>query len=128
MAGAGLTPILLIQPPGMLDREAYTSLAEQLLQSSADAVIGYSDYLVLGLVIELLRRGVAIPNRMGLAGFDNIDIGQGFSIGVTTYEFPSTAVAFEAVRLLQRRRTEPTSPPLHVSVPGRLIVRNSTVA
>ena len=123
----GLAPILLTQSAPSLPRETYLALAEQLREQGADAVIGYSDYLTLGLVIELLRGGVAIPGQMALAGFDNIDIGQGFSVGITTYECPSDAIAVEALRLLQRRRAEPDAPPLQVSVPGRLIVRNSTV-
>jgi LacI family transcriptional regulator len=126
MAGAGLAPTLLTQATPELTRETYLALADQLDNAQADAVIGYCDYLSLGLVIELLRRGVAIPGRIALAGFDNIDIGQGFSVGLTTYECPSDAIAVEARRLVQRRRATPDAPPLHVSVPGKLIVRNST--
>lgn len=127
LAGAGLSPILLSQPTHPLTRETYLSLADQLRDLNADAVIGYCDYLTLGLVIELLRRGVAIPGEMALAGFDNVDLGQGFSVSITTYEAPSDAIAAEALRLLQRRRDDPNAVPLQVSVPGRLLVRNSTL-
>ena len=49
-----------------------------------------------------------------------------FTIGVTTYAYPSEGVAEQAVRLMRERLRDPDRPPIKVVVPGRLIVREST--
>lgn len=105
---------------------AYSRLADQLLAARCDGVICYQDYTAIGLILELLARGLRVPKDVAVAGFDDLPIGNQFAIGVTTYAFPAERVAREALALLRRRQAQPAAAPVRVVVPGELIVREST--
>jgi LacI family transcriptional regulator len=76
--------------------------------------------------MELLTRGKSVPKDVAVVGFDDLPVGSAFTIGVTTYAFPSEGVAEQAVRLIRERLRDPGRPPIKVVVPGKLIVREST--
>ncbi len=123
--GAG--PPLVLELPGS-DRpgDAYAELASRLADHRADAVVCYQDYTALGLILELLNRGVRVPADVAVTGFDDLPIGQAYSIGVTTYAFSAETVAIHAIRLLRARAAGDLGPPVKVLVPGTLIVRGSS--
>ena len=81
----------------------------------------------LGLILELLNRGIRVPADIAITGFDDLPIGKAYSIGVTTYAFSSEAVARHATRLLRARLRAMPGPPVKVLIPGELIVRESSV-
>ncbi|WP_280156255.1 LacI family DNA-binding transcriptional regulator [Piscinibacter sp. XHJ-5] len=39
-----------------------------------DAVVGYNDMIAIGFMRELQRRGVHVPDEVGVAGFDNVPL------------------------------------------------------
>jgi LacI family transcriptional regulator len=119
-------PIVLYQSEKLASRDAYAQIADQLRKLSVDGVICYQDYTAMGLIVELLARGLSVPDDVAVTGFDDLPIGNSFTIGVTTYAYPSDGIAEQAVRLMRDRLANPTRPPLKVIVPGRLIVRQST--
>lgn len=123
---AGFAPIVARQPDGATPRQAYTAVADQLLAAKADAAICYHDHAAAGVVMELLRRGVPVPDKVAVAGFYNMPIGESFSIGLTTYSFPAAAVAERAADLMRWRIANPGAAPVKLVVPGELIVRDST--
>jgi LacI family transcriptional regulator len=125
-AGAAAVPFVLEQPADLPTKEAYARLTDRLLKHRANGVVCYQDYTAIGIILELLRRGLGVPRDLAVAGFDNLPIGDTFSIGVTTYAFPSEGVAAQALRVMEQRIKEPDAPPVKVIVPGRLIVRDST--
>lgn len=120
------TPLIIQQPEGLYSRETYALIADQVLDAKADGVICYQDYTAIGLTIELYRRGVVVPNQIAIAGFENLPIGNTFSIGITTYDYPSEALARHAIRLMRARLVEPNLPIARVVLASSLIVRDST--
>lgn len=120
------TPIVLHQSDDLPTREAYARLADEVRNREIDGVICYVDYTALGLIVELLARGLSIPKDVAVVGFDDLPIGNLFTIGVTTYAYPSEGLAEHAVRLMRERLGDPNRPPIKVVVPGRLIIRGST--
>ena len=92
---------MLEQPSGLASKESYAELADQILAHGADGVVCYQDYTALGLILELLNRGVRVPADVAITGFDNLPIGKAYSIGVTTYAFSSESVAHQATRLIR---------------------------
>ncbi|VTU02573.1 Transcriptional regulators-like protein OS=Pirellula staleyi (strain ATCC 27377 / DSM 6068 / ICPB 4128) GN=Psta_4678 PE=4 SV=1: Peripla_BP_3 [Gemmataceae bacterium] len=126
VVGTGLPPLVVHQPEGATPRQAYTAVADQLVAAGADAAICYHDHAAVGVVMELLRRGVPVPTGVAVAGFYNMPIGESFSIGLTTYAFPAATVAERAVDLMRLRLANPAAPPVKLVVPGALVVRDST--
>jgi LacI family transcriptional regulator len=125
-AGRDTAALVLEQPSGLATKESYAELADRVLAQALDGVVCYQDYTALGLILELLNRGVRVPADVAITGFDNLPIGKAYSIGVTTYAFASESVARQAARLIRSRVAGDTSPPVKVLVPGELIVRESS--
>src|SRR5262249_7098427 len=120
--------LVLQQPAGLASKDSYAELADQIVAQAADGVVCYQDYTALGLILELLNRGVRVPADVAITGFDNLPIGKAYSIGVTTYAFSSETVARQATRLIRARSVGDTGPPVKVLIPGVLIVRESSRA
>jgi LacI family transcriptional regulator len=62
---------------------------------------------------------------VAVVGFEDLPIGDTFSIGLTTYGADFEAIARRALRVMASRIEAPDSPPARVAVPGRMIVRES---
>ncbi|QDU29760.1 HTH-type transcriptional regulator DegA [Anatilimnocola aggregata] len=104
----------------------YTELANRLIEWQADGVICYHEYAAVGIIMELLRRGRAVPADTAVAAFYNLGLGESYSIGITAYSYPAKTVAARALDIMRWRLKAPDAPPLKVVVPGELIVRNSS--
>jgi LacI family transcriptional regulator len=119
-------PIVLHQSHDLPSRDAYARLADQVHKLDVDGVICYQDYTAMGLILELITRGLSVPESVAVVGFDDLPIGKSFTIGVTSYAYPAEGMAEQAVRLMRERLKDPARPPIKVVVPGRLIVRASS--
>ncbi len=126
--GASELPHVIWQNPGISSKKAYSILADQIVSLKADGVICYQDYTAIGLILELLSRGLSVPKDVAIVGFDDLPIGNMFAIGVTTYAFPSEEVARQAIWLMRERRKIGVPQPVRLVVPGNLIVRDSSVS
>jgi len=124
--GPELKPFVLYQSTDLPSRDAYAQLADQVRKLKIDGVVCYQDYTAMGLIMELLARGLRVPDDVAVVGSDDLPIGDLFAIGITTYAYPSEGMAEQAVRLMRERKKDPTRAPLKVVVPGRFIVREST--
>jgi LacI family transcriptional regulator len=125
--GGGELPECVIRlPDEMPTAAASRHLADRVQRERIDGVVCYHDYAALGLIVELLTRGVRVPADVAVVGFGDVAAGGLFPPGLTTYRFPAERVAAEAVRLMRARVKEPDRPPVRVIVPGRLVVRGST--
>jgi LacI family transcriptional regulator len=125
-AGPDLAPVVL-ELTDEIGQEPYSWLADQLREHGCDGVLCYQDYTALGLILELLMRGVVVPRDVAVVGCDDLPVGRDFSLGITTYAYPAEEIARQALRVMRERVRRPDAPPVRVVVPGRLVVRNSTV-
>jgi LacI family transcriptional regulator len=124
---AGWGPVVLEQSADPSDKQTYRDLADRLLALGAEGVVCYEDYTAMGLILELLTRGVRVPADLAVVGFDNLPIGQSFTIGVTTYALALEDIAQQAFQVMRARIAHPGQRPIKLLVPGALIVRESTV-
>jgi LacI family transcriptional regulator len=119
-------PHVLHYPEDPSSKRAYRHLCDLILEKGIDGVVCYHDRIAIGLAIELMTRGRRVPDDVALTGFDDQTIGQEFTLGITSYAYPSLAITEEAIAVMRRRINQPTAPPIKVVVPSRLIIRESS--
>jgi LacI family transcriptional regulator len=121
-------PHVLDYPEDPSSKRAYRHLCDLILEKGIDGVVCYHDRIAIGLAIELLTRGRRVPDDVALTGFDDQTIGQEFTLGITSYAYPTIEIAEEAIAVMRRRIERPNASPIKVVVPSRLIVRESSTA
>jgi LacI family transcriptional regulator len=117
-----------------LIREGFSTAAEgyrgamELLQSAErpTGLFCFNDSMAMGAYEAVKQLGLAIPHDVAIVGFDNHELIAGqLSPPLTTMELPHYAMGQWAVKyLLQHADTVPT-PPVHHTIPCRLIERLS---
>ncbi|VTR99787.1 family transcriptional regulator : Transcriptional regulators-like protein OS=Pirellula staleyi (strain ATCC 27377 / DSM 6068 / ICPB 4128) GN=Psta_4678 PE=4 SV=1: GntR: Peripla_BP_3 [Gemmata massiliana] len=125
--GDGYSPRVVRVPEHLDAREAYPWIADELVRIGVDGVICYQDYVAVGVMLELFRRGLNVPRDVAVVGCDDLPIGQSFALGVSSYSYPSEAIARTALRVIANRIAHPNDPLAKVMLAGRLVVRDSTV-
>ncbi len=125
---AGLVPQVVRVPEHLDSREAQSWVADELVRRKADGALCYQDYVAVGVILELFRRGLNVPRDVAVVGCDDLPLGQSFALGVTSYSYPGEAIARTALRVMTNRVNNPNDPPAKVVLPGRLVVRDSTAA
>jgi LacI family transcriptional regulator len=108
-----------------LDRLVYSGLAERVIASGADGVVCHHDVVAMALILELLARRIRVPDDVAVVGFEDLPIGETFSIGLTSYGSDFEAIARRSLQVMAARISAPDAPPARVSIPGQLIVRES---
>ncbi|WEG09535.1 LacI family DNA-binding transcriptional regulator [Microbacterium horticulturae] len=91
-----------------------------------DAFFCFTDTLAIGVLSELWRRGIHIPHDVSVAGFDDVADGEFAVPPLTTVSFDKRAFADEALELLAGRIADRGSPARAVTVPYRIVQREST--
>lgn len=112
--------------------------ADLAVAARATAVIAHNDLIALGVLNRLRTRGIDVPERMSVVGFDDIPAATQVSPTLTTIATPLAQVARTAVDMLLEpalpatgdaadedgRRTDPRDRSL--LLPVSLVVRGST--
>jgi LacI family transcriptional regulator len=101
--------------------EAARRLAAEGL-SGIDVVMAANDLIAVGALRALREAGVAMPDDVSLTGFDDIGLAVNVTPRLTTVALPLAYAGAEAIRLALG---EP-GVVAHVTVEGRLVVRDST--
>lgn len=102
--------------------------ADAALVSGASAMVAHNDLLAIGVLRRLNERGVAVPGRISVVGYDNI-FGADLCVpGLTTLAQPDEESGRAAVELLLRNGSlSPAHPaPQQVVLPAHLVIRDST--
>lgn len=89
------------------------------------AIICSNDYMALALMDELMLRGYKIPEDVLITGIDDIDAASLHIPSLTTCRIPTERLAETCMETLERI-TAGEEVDFYVSVPGQLILREST--
>ncbi len=117
--------------------EANTGATERSRHEIVDSLLGanprptalfaVNDYYALSLISALRARGVAVPDGIAVAGFDDLERWIPGDAFVTTIRQPFERMGIEAVRLLEHRlRTRGDGNYQTVILEASLVVRGST--
>lgn len=102
------------------------------------AIFCFNDLMAIGALKLMQQRGIAVPDQIALAGFDNISYSAYTTPALTTFDQPKRQIGSEAARILldliQREpggnghepRGNGNEPPPTQLIRGQLLVREST--
>lgn len=117
-----------------LEREALFTLANgsralsDLVAQHPDveAIFFANDILAAGGLLECARRGWPVPERLGIAGFDDVDLASQMVPTLTTVRIPRYEIGATAARLILQRLAGEEIEPRALDLGFELVVRNST--
>jgi DNA-binding LacI/PurR family transcriptional regulator len=89
------------------------------------AVFAFNDQVAIGALHALRTLGVRVPDDVAVVGFDGIALGAFTSPELTTIEQPRFEVGQRAVELVFEMLDGAPSSPTQVTLPVRLVVRES---
>jgi DNA-binding LacI/PurR family transcriptional regulator len=92
------------------------------------AVFVMADRLAIGVVHELLSRGIRVPDELAVVGYDDIHYSAFLEVPLTTVALPKIEIGQMAAEILFDRMTSgaPKAPWRQVLLPPRLVIRAST--
>lgn len=110
------------------DYENGRKLVEELIASgvSYDGIFAICDYVLQGSLTELAEKGVQIPERVKVCGFDDLYTAQLAGRKLTTIHQDTNIVADSTVKLLLQMINGEKPEQLEITVPVKLIRRSTT--
>jgi len=129
-AAAGAAGIELVEIGNVAPTlDGGAAAADPLIATAATAAVAYNDLVALGVLSRLRARGIEVPARISLAGFDDIPTTDLVTPALTTVAGVKTQLGRAGIdllmALLQGHRPPDTARRV---LPAQLIVRASTTA
>jgi len=99
LAESGLEPVAIVS--GDFTRDGGYAAADELLDRhvDADCVFAVNDVMAVGAMSALRARGIDVPGRLGVAGFDDIQTLRDVWPGLTTVRLPLEQMGRRALEL-----------------------------
>ena len=86
-----------------------------------------NDATAVGALETIRARGLAVPEDVALAGFDDLEFAAHLDPPLTTVRQGVREQGAEAVRVLLELIADRDGPPRRVTLPTELVIRESTV-
>lgn len=88
-------------------------------------VFAANDEMAAGIIAGAAAQGVAVPQELGVVGFDDTRLAQMIKPPLTTVRVPMSKMGASAIELLCQRIADPDRPPTKVALPAELVIRES---
>jgi LacI family gluconate utilization system Gnt-I transcriptional repressor len=123
--GRAPNPDIVLEMPGGIaaGAEAIVKLADA--DPALDAAFFAGDVLAIGAVFECQRRGWAVPERIAVASFDDVDILCNISPSVTSVRIPRYDIGRRSAEILLDRVRGVSRDPVCVDLKFEIIARES---
>jgi LacI family transcriptional regulator len=107
-------------------RDGGAAAAAQLLDADPGltVLVAQNDAMAIGALSVARQRGIAVPERLSVMGFDDMPIARDVTPALTTVRLPLVEMGVRALTLALG--THPTGEPLVETAEATLIVRDST--
>ncbi|MGM1018856.1 MAG: LacI family DNA-binding transcriptional regulator [Actinomycetota bacterium] len=93
-----------------------------------DAIFAANDMVALGVLTQLMRHGIRVPDEIALVGFDDVAQAHQSVVPLTSVRQPGYEIGRAAGTALLQQLADPGAPPPATTpFPAELIVRESTV-
>ncbi len=93
-----------------------------------DAIVCANDLTAAQLMRSLAGRRIVVPQRVRVAGFDDVQHASRLPVPLTTMRLPCRELGLVAVRTMLERIREPGVPARQILLDAQLVVRRSTAA
>jgi LacI family transcriptional regulator len=119
--------ILTANPTVAAGRRAGEELAELPPEQRPTGVFCANDLLALGLLQEMTRRGLRVPDEVAIVGYDDIDFAAAAAVPLSSVRQPRAQLGRTAAELLLEEANEPDHHEhRHVVFKPELVAREST--
>ena len=114
---------------GQIDYDSGVSMAKSLIASGlpVTATVAAADILAIGAIKGFFEAGLQIPKDISIIGFDDLEISQYLTPGLTTIKQEIALKGQKAVELLLKHIDEPTLTKQEEILPLQLIERGSVL-
>lgn len=112
---------------GQIDYNSGIDLAEKLINSGlpTTGIVAAADILAIGAMKGLYELGKKVPDDYSVVGFDDVEISQYMTPGLTTIRQQIFLKGQKAVELLLKHIQDPTLPKQEEILPLQLVARGS---
>ena len=112
---------------GLTIEDGYQAARQLLEQSSRPtALLAINDLLAIGALRAAGDLGLSVPGDLSIAGYDDIPMAKYLIPRLTTASKDAARLGREAAKLLLARLSDPDRPRQEISIPSRLIIRESS--
>jgi DNA-binding LacI/PurR family transcriptional regulator len=112
---------------GGLDEEQGERAAAHLLgDRPPTAVTVFNDHCAAGLMAAARARGVLVPDRLSVVGYDNTHVARLSTVSLSTIAQDAPTLARSALDRALARLDDDLQEPLRAVVPPRLVIRSTT--
>ncbi len=110
------------------DRESTLSVARKILYSPdyPDGILTFSDQIAISVMLAAKERGISIPEKLSLIGFNNEPIDELLDPSLTSIDQPGYRMGEEAAQLLLKQLNDYNSVYEKRILKSFLVVRKST--
>lgn len=114
---------------GRIDYESGTELAGQLIESglAVTGVVAAADILAVGAMKGFFEAGKQVPKDYSVIGFDDVEVSQYLTPGLTTVRQQISMKGQSAVELLLKHIKDPSLPKQEEILPLQLVERGSVI-
>jgi LacI family transcriptional regulator len=123
--GLRIDPSLVVQ--GDFSRQSGREQAATLFAAKPTAIFASNDEMAVGIIDAAQAVGIAIPEDISLAGFDDNAIARTVRPRLTSVRQPLEEMGEAACRLLIDRIRHPSSTNRHEQVPFQIVERESVI-
>jgi DNA-binding LacI/PurR family transcriptional regulator len=109
-------------------RLAAAQLADEPAASRPTAVFCANDLVALGVLQEMTRRGLRVPDDVAIIGYDDIEFAAAAAVPLSSIRQPREQLGRTATELLLEEVGDPDHEHRHVVFQPELVVRESTTA
>lgn len=112
---------------GAVDYKSGVEIAKRIVREQTDitAIVATADIFAIGLIKGFHEEGISIPQDISIIGFDDLEIAQYLTPGLTTVRQQIYRKGERAVSLLVQNMTNPQMPKVEEILPVELIERES---
>lgn len=110
------------------DKESILSAARKLLFSPIhpDGILAFSDQIAISVMLVAKERGIEIPKKLSIIGFNNEPVGELINPSLTSISQPGFRMGEEAAQLLINELKKPSILFEKKILNSFLVIRNST--